>query len=201
MGAPEDHLNSSNHDVTGLLHAWGGGDLAARDELVAVVHHELRRRAAARLRREQPGHVLQPTALVHEAYLRLVDQRRTDWQSRAHFFAMASEMMRRILVDHARRRKMGKRSGGWARVALDEAVAKREPRDVDLLDLDAALSELASFDLRKSRVVELKFFGGLSLDDSAQALGLSRATVERDWQVARTWLYRRLNPGPDAHDA
>jgi RNA polymerase sigma factor (TIGR02999 family) len=112
---------------------------------------------------------------------------------------MASEMMRRILVDHARRRKMGKRSGGWARVALDEAVAKRDPRDVDLLDLDAALSELAS--PRKSRVVELKFFGGLSLDDTAEALSLSRATVERDWQVARNWLYRRLNPGADRHDA
>jgi RNA polymerase sigma factor (TIGR02999 family) len=200
MAASEDHLNSSNHDVTGLLHAWGGGDLAARDELVEIVHQELRRRAAARLRREQPGHVLQPTALVHEAYLRLVDQR-ASWQSRAHFFAMASEMMRRILVDHAKRRKMGKRSGGWARVALDEAVAQRAPRDVDLLDLDAALSELASFDPRKSRVVELKFFGGLSLDDTAQVLGVSHATVERDWQVARNWLYRRLNAGPDRFDA
>jgi len=200
MGAPEDHLNSSNHDVTGLLHAWGGGDLGARDELVAVVHHELRRRAAARLRREPPGHVLQPTALVHEAYLRLVDQR-TGWQSRAHFFAMASEMMRRILVDHARRRKMGKRSGGWARVALDEAVAKREPRDVDLLDLDAALSELALLDPRKSRLVELRFFGGLSLEDSAQALGVSCATVDRDWQFARLWLHRRITRRPDGHDA
>ena len=194
-------LNGSDHDVTRLLHAWGGGDLGARDELVTVVYQELRRRAAARLRHEPPGHVLQPTALVNEAYLRLVGQRDTNWQNRAHFFALASEMMRRILVDHARRRKMGKRSGGWARVALDEAIAKREPRDVDLLDLDAALSELASFDLRKSRVVELKFFGGLSLDDTAQALGLSRATVERDWQVARNWLYRRLHAAPDRHDA
>jgi len=194
-------LSRSDCDVTGLLHAWGGGNLAARDELVGVVHQELRRRAAARLRRDQPGHVLQPTALVHEAYLRLIDQRDTDWQNRAHFFALASEMMRRILVDHARRRKMGKRSGGWARVALDEAVAQRDPRDVDLLDLDAALRELASFDPRKSRVVELKFFGGLSLDDSAQAMGISRATVERDWQLARTWLYRRLNPSPDPRDA
>ena len=197
---PEDHLNSSTHDVTGLLRAWGRGDLAARDEFVAVVHHELRRRAAARLRREQPGHVLQPTALVHEAYLRLVDQR-TGWQSRAHFFAVASEMMRRILVDHARRRKMGKRSGGWARVALDEAVATREPRDVDLLDLDAALSELALLDRRKSRLVELRFFGGLSLEDSAQALGVSCATVDRDWQFARLWLHRRITRRPDSDDA
>jgi len=202
LAAPEDHVDSSDDpDVTGLLHAWGGGDLAARDELMAVVHQELRRRAAARLRREQAGHVLQATALVHEAYLRLVDQRHTDWQSRAHFFAMASEMMRRILVDHARRRKMGKRSGGWARVALDEAVAKREPRDVDLLDLDAALSELALLDPRKSRLVELRFFGGLSLEDSAQALGVSCATVDRDWRFARLWLHRRITRRPDGHDA
>ena len=193
-------MDSSDPDVTGLLHAWGGGDLGARDELMVVVHQELRQRAAARLRREQPGHILQPTALVHEAYLRLVDQRRTDWQSRAHFFAMASEMMRRILVDHARRRKMGKRSGGWARVALDEAVAKREPRDVNLLDLDAALSELALLDPRKSRVVELRFFGGLSLEDSAQALGVSCATVDRDWQFARLWLRRRITGQTDSHD-
>jgi RNA polymerase sigma factor (TIGR02999 family) len=186
--------------VTGLLHAWGGGDLAARDELVAVVHHELRRRAAARLRREQPGHVLQPTALVHEAYLRLIDQRRTDWQNRTHFFAMASEMMRRILVDHAKRRNAAKRSGGWARVMLDEAVARRDPPDVDLLDLDAALSELALFDPRKSRLVELRFFGGLSLADSAQALGVSRATLDRDWQFARLWLYRRITRRPEGHD-
>lgn len=186
--------------MTELLHAWGGGDLAARDQLVAVVHHELRRRAAARLRRERPGHVLQPTGLVHEAYLRLVGQRQTDWRNRAHFFALASEMMRRILVDHARRRHMAKRSGGWARVALHEEVAQRDPPDVDLLDLDAALSELASFDPRKSRVVEQRFFGGLSFDDSAQALGVSRATVERDWQLARLWLYRRVTHGPDCHD-
>jgi RNA polymerase sigma factor (TIGR02999 family) len=114
---------------------------------------------------------------------------------------MASEMMRRILVDHARRRKMAKRSGGWARVTLDEAVAERDPPDIDLLDLDAALSELASLDPRKSRVVELRYFGGLSLDDSAQALGISRATVERDWQFARLWLYRRITHRPDGDDA
>lgn len=194
-------MTGSDHDVTGLLHAWGRGDLAARDELVAVVHQELRRRAAARLRRERPGHVLQPTALVHEAYLRLVGQRHTDWQNRAHFFALASEMMRRVLVEHARRRKMTKRSGGFTRVMLDETIARHDPPDVDLLDLDAALSELASFDPRKSRVVELRFFGGLPLEDIADVEGTSRATVERDWQVARTWLYRRLNPSPHSHDA
>jgi RNA polymerase sigma factor (TIGR02999 family) len=193
-------LNDSGHDVTGLLHAWGDGDLEARDELVAVVYQELRRRAAARLRHEPPGHVLQPTALVNEAYLRLVGQREIDWQNRAHFFALASEMMRRILVDHARRRTANKRSGGLTRVMLDEGVAQRDPTDVDILDLDAALSELASFDSRKSRLVELRFFGGLSLEESAEALGLSRATVERDWQFARVWLYRRITQRPDGHD-
>ncbi|CAN5852226.1 sigma-70 family RNA polymerase sigma factor [soil metagenome] len=158
-----------------------------------VVYAELRRRAAARLRRERPGHMLQPSALVHEAYLRLVGQRHTDWRNRAHFFAVASEMMRRILVDHARRRKMAKRSGGWGRVTLDEAVGHTDPPDVDVLDLDAALGELASFDSRKSRVADLRFFGGLSLDETAQTLGISRATVEREWQAGRAWLYRRLN--------
>jgi RNA polymerase sigma factor (TIGR02999 family) len=187
--------------VTGLLQAWVGGELRARDQLMLVVYEELRRRAAARLRRERPGHVLQPTALVHEAYLRLVGQRHTDWQNRAHFFAVASEMMRRILVDHARRRKMAKRSGGWARVTLDEPVAQCDPPDVDLLDLDAALSELASFDPRKSQVAELRFFGGLSLDEIAHARGISRATVERDWQAARAWLYRRVTRHPDGDDA
>jgi RNA polymerase sigma factor (TIGR02999 family) len=182
--------------VTKLLHAWAGGDLAARDELVAAVHCELRRRAAARLRREAHGHVLQPTALVHEAYLRLVDQRHDGWQNRGHFFAVASEMMRRILVDHARRRKMAKRSGGWARVTLDAAAARAEPPDVEILDLDAALTALASFDPRKSRVAELRFFGGLSVDETADALGISGATADRDWQVARAWLYARLTDRP-----
>ena len=166
-----------------------------------VVYEELRRRAAARLRHERPGHVLQPTALVHEAYLRLVDQRHADWQNRAHFFAVASEMMRRILVDHARRRKMAKRSGAWTRVTLDEAVALCDPPEVDVLDLDAALSELGSFDARKSLVAGLRFFGGLSLDEVAHALGISRATVEREWQAARAWLYRRITRAPDCDDA
>jgi RNA polymerase sigma factor (TIGR02999 family) len=194
-------LTGSDHDVTGLLHAWRGGDASARDQLLAIVHEELRRRAAARLRRERPGHVLQPTALVNEAYLRLIGQRQTEWQNRAHFLAVASEMMRRILVDHARRRKMAKRSGGWARVTLGEGAAQIDPRDVDLLDLDAALDELASLDVRRSRVAELRFFGGLSLEDVAHTEGRSRATVERDWLLARAWLYRRLTDRPEGHDA
>ena len=164
-----------------------------------VVYEELRARAAARLRRERSGHVLQPTALVNEAYLRLVAQRHTEWQNRAHFFALASEMMRRVLVDHARRRKMAKRSGGWVRITFADPIAQGDPPDVDLLALDAALSDLASFDPRKSRVAELRFFGGLSLDETAQTLAISRATVERDWQAARAWLYSRLT-APQAAD-
>jgi RNA polymerase sigma-70 factor, ECF subfamily len=189
-------MNHAPEDVTGLLRAWSGGDADARDQLVDVVHQELRRRAAARLRRERPGHVLQPTALVHEAYLRLLPERHPDWQNRAQFFAVASEMMRRILVDHARRRKMNKRSGGWTRVTLDEVIAICDPPDVDVLDLDVALSELGAFDRRKSRVAELRFFGGMSLEEIAEAVGTSRATVEREWQVARAWLYRRVTERP-----
>lgn len=158
-----------------------------------MVYQELRQRAAARLRRERPGHVLQPTALVNEAYLRLAGQQHVNWQNRAHFFGVASEMMRRILVDHARRRKMAKRSGGWARITLDDAVAQCQLPDVDVLDLNTALTELASFDQRKSRVAELRFFGGLTPDEMALTLGISRATVDRDWQAARAWLYRRIS--------
>jgi RNA polymerase sigma factor (TIGR02999 family) len=179
-------------DVTGLLRAWTDGDLAARDELVAVLYRELHQRAAARLRRERDGHTLQPTALVNEAYLRLIDQKRSVWQNRAHFLAVASETMRRILVDHARRRKMAKRSGRWAKLTLNEAVAHGKPRDVDLLDLDRALQKLAGFDPRKARIAELRFFGGLSLEETGLVVGASVATVERDWQVARAWLFAQL---------
>jgi RNA polymerase sigma factor (TIGR02999 family) len=179
-------------DVTGLLRAWTDGDLAARDELIAVLYRELHQRAAARLRRERDGHLLQPTALVNEAYLRLIDQKRSAWQNRAHFLAVASEMMRRILVDHARRRKMAKRSGRWAKLTLHEAVAHGKPRDVDLLDLDRALQKLAAFDQRKAQIAELRFFGGLSLEETGLVIGASVATVERDWQVARAWLFAEL---------
>lgn len=179
-------------DVSALLHAWSEGHVDARDRVMEVVYHELRRRAAAYLRRERPGHTLQPTALVHEAYLRLADQNAAAWQNRAQFFGVASQIMRRILVDRARARKTVKRSGQWARVMLDESLAEQQPRDVDMLDLDAALTALATFDARKSQVAELKFFGGLTLEETAQLLGVSIATVEREWQVARAWLYARL---------
>ncbi|HWB31451.1 MAG TPA: ECF-type sigma factor [Vicinamibacterales bacterium] len=178
-------------DVTTLLHAWREGNTKARDELIPLVYQELRRRAAAYLRRERRDQTLQPTALVHEAYLRLVHQNRADWQNRAQFFAVASQMMRRILVDRARRDRMAKRSGRWARVTLDEHVATTGP-DVDVLDLDRALTRLATFDPRKTQIAELRFFGGLSLAETGQALGVSVATVEREWQTARAWLYAAL---------
>jgi RNA polymerase sigma factor (TIGR02999 family) len=193
-------MNAPGHDVTALLHAWTAGDTEARDRLVAVLYQELHRRAAAQLRRERPGHTLQPTALVHEAYLRLVDQRRVVWQNRGQFFGVACQIMRRILVDHARSHRMAKRSGQWARVTLDEHVLATPPVDVDVLDLDAAMTRLAAFDPRKSRLAELRFFGGLSLEESGEALGISLATAERDWQAARAWLLKELR-GERRHDA
>jgi RNA polymerase sigma factor (TIGR02999 family) len=188
---------SVNPDVSALLRAWGQGDLDARDRLMPLVYEELRRRARAYVRREGPGHALQPTALVHEAYLRLIKQDRIVWENRAQFYGVAAQMMRRILVDQARARKMAKRSGQWARVSVADFAAAREPQDVDLLDLHKALDELATFDERKSRVAELRFFGGLSLEESGQTLNISVATVEREWQAARAWLYARLKGARD----
>ena len=187
MGTP-----GTASDLSALLQAWGRGDLAARDRLMPLVYEELRRCARAYLRREQVGHTLQPTALVHEAYLRLIKQDRAAWQNRAQFYGVAAQMMRRILVDHARARKMPKRSGEWARVSLADFVAARQPQEVDVLDLHAALDELAAFDARKSQVAELRFFGGLSLEETGCVLKISVATVEREWQAARAWLYSRL---------
>ena len=179
-------------DVTGLLLAWRSGDAEARDRLMAAVYQDLKRRAASQLRRERAGHTLQPTALVHEAYLRLVTQDRTAWQNRAQFFGVASQMMRRILVDRARARNRTRRSGAWTRVALDEGSSRGQAREVDILDLDRALGELATFDARKSQIAEQRFFGGLSLEETGCVLDLSVATVEREWQAARAWLHARL---------
>jgi RNA polymerase sigma factor (TIGR02999 family) len=190
-------VNPPGHEVTELLQAWSEGDVAARDLLMPLVYDELRRRASAYLRRERPGHTLQPTALVHEAYLRLVDQRRVAWRNRAQFFGVAAEMMRRVLVDHARANKAAKRSGMLSRVTLDPDVAVTQPVDIDVLDLDAALARLAAFDERKSRIAELRFFGGLSLKEAGEVLNISLATVERDWQVARAWLFDALSGRPD----
>ena len=183
----------SAHEVTELLQAWNDGNLDARDRALALVYRELRRKAAAHLRRERPGHTLQPTALVNEAYIRLADQRNGTWQNRAQFLAVVSRMMRRILVDHARARLAAKRSGRWARVALGAEAATTLPNHIDLLDLDAALDRLAEFDARKSRIAEMKFFGGLSLEEMSEVLELSSKTVERDWQAAREWLFKTLS--------
>ena len=193
-------MSSSKHVVTELLRAWHDGDLDARDHVMALVYRELRVRASAHLRHERSGHGLQPTDLVHEVYLRLVDQDRVAWQNRAQFFGVASQMMRRILVDRARARRAAKRSGQWARVTLD-AAALAASRDVDVLDLDLALTKLATFDERKSRIVEFRFFGGLSLEETGEVLGISVATVERDWQAARAWLFKTLSEREGPRDA
>jgi RNA polymerase sigma factor (TIGR02999 family) len=182
-------------DISGLLEAWSRGNLAARDELLPFVYDELRRRARVYLRRERAGHVLQPTALVHETYLRLIKQERVVWQNRAQFYGVAAQMMRRILVDHARARDMAKRSGKWARVTLPDVAAARQARAVDVLDLHRALDELVLFDIRKCQIAELRFFGGLSLEETGHILDLSVATVEREWQAARAWLLSRLDRG------
>lgn len=187
-------MDDPSHDVTRLLQAWAAGDLEARERAMALVYRELRRRAAAHLRRERPGHTLQPTALVHEAYLRLADQRHAVWRNRAQFLAVASQMMRRILVDRARARRAVKRSGQWTQVTLDNATGlSTMPKGVDLLDLDVALDQLAAFDARKSRIAELRFFGGLSLEEMSHVLDVSSKTVERDWQLARAWLFKALS--------
>jgi RNA polymerase sigma-70 factor, ECF subfamily len=181
--------------VTGLLRAWSLGDLEARERLMPLVYEELRRRAAAYLRRERKDHTLQPTALVHEAYLRLVGQHRVVWQNRAHFFGIAAQMMRRILVDHAKRQRRGKRFGGAVRVPLDDRVGAARPPECDLLLLDVALDELAAIDSRQGQIVELRYFGGLSESEVAEVLTISRSTVTREWLIAKGWLYRRVTTG------
>lgn len=175
--------------VTALLQAWSEGDADAGRRLVPLVYGELRRRAAGYLRRERPGHTLQPTALVHETYLKLVGHP-GPWRNRSQFFGVASNLMRRILVDHARRRRAAKRDA--IHVVLDEAVQPAAEHEVDLVRLDEALSALSALDARQGRVVELRYFGGLTLEEAAEVLGVSTATVKRDWTVARAWLFDRL---------
>ena len=183
--------------ISQLLRAWGKGDTQAREDLVPLVYQELRRRASAYLRRERPDHTLQPTALVHEAYIRLLAQRRVSWANRTQFFALAAQLMRRILVDHARERQAAKRPGG-IRVTFDEAARAVPPPDCEILMLDDALRELARLDPRQADIVELKYFAGLSEADIAVVSSLSRATVTREWQSARAWLYRRITKGRNA---
>lgn len=179
--------------VTALLIEWSGGNQAALDRLLPLVYDELHRMAAARLGRERPDHTLQPTALVHEAYLRLVDQKSADWRNRAQFFGIAATMMRRILVNHARDRAAQKRGGGGERVSLSAAVEWGGEPELDLIGLDDALSRLATLDARKGQIVDLKFFAGLNTEEIAEVLHVSASTVERDWRFARAWLYDALS--------
>ncbi len=180
-------------DLTRLLLDWESGDRSAREKLMQGVYHDLHRRAAHFLRRERAGHTLQPTALVNEAYLRLVDQKRAGWKSRAQFFGVAAQAMRRILVDHARKRCAAKRGDGVSILPLDEAIDSPYRHDSDLVALDEALEALAQFAPRPSRVVELRFFGGLTIDETADAVGVSPATVKTDWQQAKAWLLRQVS--------
>ena len=182
----------TQRSVTALLTAWSGGDESALRELIPLVHAELRNLARRLMRGERGGHTLQTTALVNEAYVRLVDVTRVRWQDRAHFFAMSARLMRRILVDHARSRAYSKRGGRARHIALDEALVGAE-KSADLVALDDALAALAVLDERKSQVVELRFFGGLTVDETAEALHISPETVARDWRFAKTWLMRELS--------
>ena len=187
-------MPDTSAQITDLLLAWNRGDEAALHELMPRVHDELRRLARRYLRGERKDHSLQTTALVNEAYLRLVDHTRMEWQNRAHFFAVSAQVMRRILVDHARRRNI-KRGRGLHHVSLDEATIVGGERATDLAALDDALTLLAERDPRKAQVVEMRFFGGLSVEESAEVLGVSPVTVMRDWRTAKAWLYRELSPG------
>ena len=189
-------LRDGPDDISQLLRAWGNGDELALSELTPIVYAELRRLAHRYMRRERAGHSLQTTALVNEAYMRLVDCTRMQWQNRAHFFAVSSQLMRRILVDHARRQNL-KRGGGVPHVSLDEAVVVGRQPGLDLVALDDALNALARMDERKGRVVEMRFFAGLSVDEIAAVLKVSPVTVRRDWNSAKIWLYRELSGATD----
>ncbi len=184
--------NESPHLITERLIAWSNGDAAALDDVINAVYQELRRLADRYLRKEPLDHTLQTTALVHEAYMRLIDQTQVTWQNRAQFFGVAAQMMRRILVDHARTRQREKRGGGAAKLSLDEAMNLPQRHSADLMALDDGLKSLAEIDSRKSRVVELRFFGGLSVQETAEVLNVSPQTVLRDWKLAKAWLYQEI---------
>ena len=180
-------------EVTELLRRWSGGDVAARESLVPLVYDELRRLARYYLASQRSDHTLQSTAIVHEAYLRLAGRDNVHWENRSHFFAVAAQLMRRILVDHARKRNAAKRGGAHLTLLVDEAVAPSSQRELDLVALDDALKALAELDKRQSRIVELRFFGGLSIDDTSRILDISPATVKREWSTARAWLYEEIS--------
>jgi RNA polymerase sigma factor (TIGR02999 family) len=185
--------SSSPEEVTRLLTAWGNGNKAALEKLMPLVYDELRRLAHYYMRREHPGHTLQTTALVNEAYFRLVDQKHVHWQNRAHFFAISAQLMRRILVDHARSHQYAKRGGGALKVSLDDVGVVAQEQAADLVALDDALRNLAAIDERKGRIVELRFFGGLSAEETAEALKISPRTVMREWSMAKAWLYSEIS--------
>lgn len=180
-------------EVTQLLVNWSKGDKAALDELIPLVQTELRRLARRYMGRENPGHTLQTSALINEAYIRLVDQHNVHWQNRAHFYAVAAQVMRHILIDHARSHSYAKRGGGARKVPLDEAVAINDQRAEELIALDDALNALAAIDARKSRIIELRFFGGLSIEETAEAMSISPITVTREWRSAKAWLRREMS--------
>jgi len=182
----------STPDVTALLGDWSRGNRTALSQLLPLVYAELRRVAARQLRSERPDHTLQPTALVHEAYIRLVDQRQLDWQNRAHFYGVAAQVMRRILVDHARRHGANKRGQGVRCVSMDEAQDVAAPNEIPVLALDHALDRLAKVDAELTRIVELRAFGGLTIEEAAHVLGVSPSTAKRDWRTAKAWLSREL---------
>jgi len=193
VGSLELRPVETSPDITQLLIAWGGGDLGAMERLAPVLQQELHRVASAHLAAERRGHILQTTALVNETYLRLIDWKNVRWQNRAQFFAMASQMMRRILVDYARAQHREKRGGSAVHVSLSQAGGVQLESSADLVALDEALQTLESFAPRQGRIVELRFFGGLSLEETAEVLEVSVGTVRRDWSLARAWLYRELN--------
>src|SRR5437867_1301348 len=178
--------------ITQLLAAWSGGRREALDDLLPLVYDELRRLASRYLRHEPLGHTLQPTALVHEAYMRLIDQKKVQWRNRAHFYGVAAQIMRRILVDHARAHRAEKRGAGWERVPFIEEDLPAGADAIDVLDLDEALERLAAFDPQQERIVELRYFGGLTIDEVAEVVGLSAATVVREWTIAKAWLRAEL---------
>ena len=189
-------LPTTPEEVTQLLLDWSAGNQAALDKLMPLVYRELRKMAHNYLNRERRGHTLQTTELVHEAYVRLVDQKRVQWQNRAHFYGVAAQLMRRILVDRARHHQRAKRGGGAPMVSLNQNIAETKAPAVDLLALDEALDELAKLDQRKARIIELRFFGGLEVDETAKFLNISSITVMRDWKLAKAWLHRALSDPP-----
>ena len=185
-------MADSKQDISVILKDWSGGNRTSADALLTIVYDELRKIAAQYLSKERSGHTLQPTALVHEAYMKLVDISDIKWQDRAHFFAVSANVMRHILVDHARAKRAAKRGGSAQRIELDDAISLSNERDLDLLDVDEALKELAKFDEQQCRIVEMRFFGGLTIEETAHVVGVSPATVKREWSMAKAWLRRRL---------